>query len=225
MKKLITVILSLILVMGIFASCNDEPKNLDQNIDELAQQLGTLSRDDFLQKLAEPAYPENFKYRDNGNATCVVTGLVNEELLVRLPDYSDTSLKVVSVEAGLFSGDSKVMGVWFADTFEDISNELFKGNVNLQIVKPGLSTLRVGASAFEGCTALHTIDLNEGLTTIEAAAFKNCTSLTKVIIPSTVTSIAPDAFEGHSDGLVLYGKTGSIVHEYAKAAGISFVSA
>jgi len=52
--------------------------------------------------------------------------------------------------------------------------------------------------AFMGCSAITSVTLPEGLTTIGAAAFMSCSSLTSVTIPSTVTSIAEYAFMSSS---------------------------
>jgi len=49
-------------------------------------------------------------------------------------------------------------------------------------------------NAFQQCTNLQSVILNEGLVSIGNKAFANCTSLECIRIPSTVTSIENDAF-------------------------------
>lgn len=42
------------------------------------------------------------------------------------------------------------------------------------------------AQAFENCTSLKNLTLQEGITQIDARAFKNCTSLTSVVLPASM---------------------------------------
>ena len=48
--------------------------------------------------------------------------------------------------------------------------------------------------AFDGCTGLEKVELNEGLKTINTNAFSNCSSLKEIVIPSTVTYIGNKGF-------------------------------
>jgi hypothetical protein len=59
---------------------------------------------------------------------------------------------------------------------------------------------KIGGSAFYGCTALKTVSLNAGLTTIGTSAFGKCTSLESVALPATLTEVGDSAFAG--SGLV-----------------------
>lgn len=58
----------------------------------------------------------------------------------------------------------------------------------------GMGTMTTSYGAFQGCTALASIRLNEGLTKIENCAFKNCTSLVTLTLPSTLTELGYGAF-------------------------------
>jgi hypothetical protein len=51
-----------------------------------------------------------------------------------------------------------------------------------------------GWGAFHGCTALVSITIPEGVTSIGERTFSSCTSLTSVTIPKSVTSIGESAF-------------------------------
>jgi len=55
------------------------------------------------------------------------------------------------------------------------------------------STIKsIGANAFNGCTGLTEVSINEGLTKMGRGAFANCTKLTTLALPSTLTEIATD---------------------------------
>jgi hypothetical protein len=56
------------------------------------------------------------------------------------------------------------------------------------------SIMRIGASAFDGCTGLTSVTIGNSVTSIENGAFYNCSGLTSVIIPNSVTSIGGYAF-------------------------------
>ncbi len=53
----------------------------------------------------------------------------------------------------------------------------------------------IPAKIFSGCSALKTITLPEGITSIEAGAFYNAKALTKIVIPSAVNKIQDEAFK------------------------------
>lgn len=54
----------------------------------------------------------------------------------------------------------------------------------------------IGASAFEGCSALQSVAFPEGITVIGNYAFRNCTRLTLTALPESVTGIGAHAFSG-----------------------------
>ncbi|MBR3966490.1 MAG: GH92 family glycosyl hydrolase [Clostridia bacterium] len=53
----------------------------------------------------------------------------------------------------------------------------------------------IGASSFEGCTALEEVIFAD-VTAIKSNAFKNCTALKNITIPATLTTIEANAFAG-----------------------------
>ena len=52
----------------------------------------------------------------------------------------------------------------------------------------------ISDAAFNGCTMLESITLNEGITAINGYAFQNCDGLTEIVIPESVTNIGSYAF-------------------------------
>ena len=71
----------------------------------------------------------------------------------------------------------------------------------------------IGMWAFDGCTALTSIDIPNSVTTIEGYAFYGCGGLTSVTIPNNITTIGSSAFSGctnlvsieFSDGITSIG--------------------
>ena len=54
----------------------------------------------------------------------------------------------------------------------------------------------LGRGAFQLCSALRNVTMNEGLQRIEDRTFQDCESLESITIPCTVTSIGGGAFQG-----------------------------
>lgn len=78
--------------------------------------------------------------------------------------------------------------------FEIVGGTLVKyvGNGG-HVVVPNEITA-IGSYAFDGCSALTSVELPLGLTTIDQDAFQDCTSLKSITIPENVTFIGAGAF-------------------------------
>lgn len=114
----------------------------------------------------------------------------------------------------LFRGKTTVLdssGVVSDDTSAEYSFESFdefKYWTGLTTITAGSSTSALGA--FGGCTALESIEIPEGVTTIGAYAFYNCTALNRIVLPSTLTTTEDHCFIGCTgliDNYVYYSGT------------------
>lgn len=82
-------------------------------------------------------------------------------------------------------------------------------------------TRQVDSSAFESCSFLSSVAVNDGAESIGSRAFANCSRMTVIVIPASVTTIASDAFAG-CDQLAIYGIEGSYAQAYAAANSMTF---
>lgn len=105
-------------------------------------------------------------------------------------------------ENGFFVFDS-VAYTYFGDSENVIVSEgvkqLFAGlftDRKMHTVSLPNSLVRIGDSAFSGCSLLESIIIPEGVKEIGAAAFKNCIHLTDVSIPQSVESMGDGVFAG-----------------------------
>ena len=62
----------------------------------------------------------------------------------------------------------------------------------------GCKVTSIGGRAFDGCSALTSINIPSSVTSIGNWAFSDCSALTSINIPSSVTSIGPSPFSGCS---------------------------
>ena len=62
----------------------------------------------------------------------------------------------------------------------------------------GCEVTSIGGRAFDGCSALTSINIPSSVTSIGNWAFSDCSALTSINIPSSVTSIGPSPFSGCS---------------------------
>ena len=84
------------------------------------------------------------------------------------------------------------LGYWFNGTHSNNDAEIPESLKTVVVT----NAIDIDSCAFEGCSCITTIILNEGITQIGGSAFNNCTSLTDINIPSTVTSLGGYAFRG-----------------------------
>lgn len=117
---------------------------------------------------------------------------------------------------------SNLRGIKFADSITEFEEMACIGHNNLEIVVLGKGTKTIGQGAFQDCTALKEVVLNDGLETITPNAFANCESLKSITIPESVKTMNY-AFDSAQKDLTIYGKSGSVAEEIAKAEGINFV--
>lgn len=90
-----------------------------------------------------------------------------------------------------------------------ISNEAFYNASHLTSVTFPDSVIYLGNSAFEGCTALETIDLGGGLEIVGSDAFMDCGRLCRLAFPATLHELEGNNYNGMSEAF----------QEFAVAAG------
>jgi len=79
-----------------------------------------------------------------------------------------------------------------------IANGAFEGCYALTSVIVQDGVVNIGDDAFSGCSALTSVTIPSSVTNIGEKAFFDCTALTGVTIPDGVTSIGEEAFSGCS---------------------------
>ena len=128
----------------------------------------------------------------------------------------------------------------------DIDNPAPWSGKNIRYCRLGKGITSIGASAFENCTSLEIIELEEEITSINGYAFYGCTSLKELELPKSLKSIEENAFEGCTSlqkvtaypkltslkntsfrkcsALTIRGYEGSYIQEYATEKEIPFES-
>ena len=103
-----------------------------------------------------------------------------------------SALERITVESGnhFYYNDGNCLIEWATKT-------LIAGCKNSAIPADG-SVVAIGASAFEGCTALTSIVLPDCITDIGDSAFANCTALTSITLPADLVNIGNSAFSSCS---------------------------
>lgn len=75
-----------------------------------------------------------------------------------------------------------------------IGPSAFKGSMMEKVVIPS-NLFRIDSKAFEDCTNLREVIINDGVGYIEFDVFKNCTSLEMIDLPESIVSIGGGCFE------------------------------
>ena len=78
----------------------------------------------------------------------------------------------------------------------EISDNAFKGNINLRKVVIVRFVKRFGNNAFPNCKRLQSVTMGSAVTVIDDKAFFKCTSLKKITIPGQIVKIGKKAFFG-----------------------------
>jgi len=90
----------------------------------------------------------------------------------------------------------------------------FDGNERLRFVQLPASVRMIGKRAFGNCTALESVELNEGLETIEGNAFTGCRKIRKLVCPDSLRSVASFTFYGLHLTEPVYNRSGSTLYHW-----------
>ena len=122
---------------------------------------------------------------------------------VTIPDSitnigSEAFFNCTNLEAVYITDVAKWCSINFYDNYSNpliYANNLYiNGNLVTDLVIPS-SVTSINWCAFEYCTSLKSVTIENGVKSINGFAFSDCTSLTSVNIPNSVTSIAGYAFQ------------------------------
>lgn len=116
--------------------------------------------------------------------------------MIPIPDYFNNE-KVVALSASFFSAMEQVEKVILPPSVKTIGESAFDGCTALTTIEaPGL--VSVGKYAFRSCTALQEITLPDTLSQLGDNAFQGCTALKKVVLPQGVRTLPNSLFLGCS---------------------------
>lgn len=103
---------------------------------------------------------------------------------------------VVAISNYGFKSNNKNIGEFvLPNTLKKIGTNAFFGFSNLKHISIPETVEDIPAYAFENCTGLKTITLNEGLKEIGPSSFSGCTQLESITIPDSVIKIYSSAFQ------------------------------
>ena len=104
--------------------------------------------------------------------------------------YITSRTSSLTVQSGAFEDCEKLTSIeGYADT------KAMKALIDVAgITRATVVAGTIVSYAFEGCSSLTSVTINDGVTSIGESAFEDCTGLTSVTIPNSVTSIGRYAF-------------------------------
>ncbi len=142
----------------------------------------------------------DYRYTDNGDGTCTITGYTGPGGDVTIPDKLN-GLRVTVIGNWAFYNEDSLTSVIIPGSVTTIGDGAFAYCDGLTSVTIGNSVTTIGYSAFSFCNGLTSVTIPDSVTTIGYSAFSNCDCLTSVTIPDSVTTIGYSAFR-YCDGLV-----------------------
>ena len=166
MKKIVSLILSLVMLMSITSGLN---------LTAYAETYG------------------DFEYSYIENDFLSITGYKGSETNLEIPSaINGDSVRVIDREA--FEGCQSIKTVTIPDSIISIGMYAFCNCTSLTSVTIGNSVRSIADSAFRGCTSLKNINIPDSVESIDNLAFSGCTNLTSITIPNSVTSIGNGVF-------------------------------
>ena len=223
MKKILSLILSLVMLLSVTAGLNLTAKAETANSGKCGENV-TYSLDSSTGELTISGIGnmDNYNYYDSNN-----------------PFYDNYVIKTITISSGVtsigdfaFNGCTNLTNVTIPDSVTSIGDRAFERCTRLKSINvdtnnknylsidgilfnkdktrlieyPQASAITeynipnsvtsIGDDTFYGCTSLTSVTIPDSVTSIGYSAFRGCTSLTSVIIPNSVTSIGDSAFCG-----------------------------
>ncbi len=104
------------------------------------------------------------------------------------------TVTTIGVEA--FKGCTGLTDLVFPDKVATINNNAFNGCTGLTRVVIGSGVNKIDYSAFDGCTGLTTMTIPDNVTSLGTTVFQGCTGLTTVTIGNGITTLGANLFSG-----------------------------
>lgn len=160
---------------------------------------------------------------EGGNSEVLLIGYTGTGKTVSLPEKYTVgeSGRTYKIYQSAFMGNTNMERLLIPATasVDEIGASAFEGCTALNEVELPKGLLSIGNNAFAGCTSLESVDFNanEALTELPTYLFKDCASLSSIVIPKSVTRIGAYSFSGCSK-LTSVTFTGSVVNNVKKYA-------
>lgn len=206
MKKILSIILSLLMISSAFTGLGITANASEISSDEVSVNVA------------------GFIYEVNDYGEAVLQGYDGEDVDVIIPVVIG-GYTVTEIASGAFAGNDDIASVEIPCTIREIGNGAFANCENLYGVRiDNRAEIRIiKQSTFENCRNLREVVLPDKLEVIEDRAFFACESLESIVIPETTIYIALDAFDCVYHDFAVYGYTGTYVQDYANEKGFRFV--
>ncbi|MBO5332947.1 MAG: leucine-rich repeat domain-containing protein [Clostridia bacterium] len=202
MKKLFSILLSLILVFSVVpifsldSFATDDHWSFDAETGVLT--IWGNGKMNNYQTQYDKEHSPWYSFRDNIISVVIESGVlsIGDAAFYKCSNLKSVSIpdSVKSIGSSSFEGCSSLASVTIPNGVEEIDSYAFRGCSSLEnVVIPGSVTM-INHQSFGSCTNLTNITISEGVTTIATAAFLYCSSLTNVTLPDSVTYIGAMSF-------------------------------
>ena len=190
--RLLSLLLSALLVGGCFASCNKretptpEPKTEESEAGETPSKTTERSEETTKGPEETTEKPEETTEKPEVPEKPATEGLIYELL-------SDETYEVVGVQSKDLT-EVVIPATYNGKAVTSIGDYAFFFCWDLTSITIPNSVTSIGNSAFENCTGLTSITISDSVTSIGDYAFSHCRGLTNITIGNSVASIGEDAF-------------------------------
>ncbi len=213
MKKIISVLLAVLTVCALFASCGKKGEGEKKSADTKEV---TYKEEDI--KVFEGF---NYVVDEEGNAAIVGYTAHDYEKKLTIPDTLGNA-KVTVIAANAFENCEKLEEVRFPSYLTSIESGAFKGSSiygAIMVYSRGLKS--IGDEAFKDCPKLVQIDIPETVEEFGKNCFAGCEHLMVVTFRGNNINLDMSAFEGSYDKFTLWTyEKNSAVTEFGKANNI-----
>lgn len=182
MKRTLSLVLSLIMILGIFAS-------MPVSVNAVGASDLTFTLND-----------DGISYSITDCNESVIGEIVIPETYNGLPVTMVTGYSLGDYYYGAFSKCTGLTSIRIPNTVKKIGNYAFYYCENLSSIIIPDGVISIGSYSFEGCTSLASVTIPDSVTSINEYAFRGCSSLSSIIIPSSLIKIDDYVF-WECDGL------------------------